>query len=274
MTITDSPALLAIWTRRSRNFPVGMPETARRKFLPRLPREGRRPARSRPSARASAKSRSSITIARAPCCRAAAMRLLIAARSRPSRVAVGSPVRSKGMVAGAPAQQCLPAPHHGYGPVVRLPLYPAEPGLERLEPDGLGMTFRSGGVATGPARLLSGRDSKPRLDPSDAGRQAALLGAQVLFGLLVLVLAGACDRPGPPGRGLHSQRPLAHRTRDGLPLGVQPSLGAPHRQVMPGQRPQMPAGGLQYGLVLGGNPRGQGSSRPSPCVDRSTPSPG
>jgi hypothetical protein len=34
MTITCSPALAAIWTSRSRNFPVGMPETARRKSRP------------------------------------------------------------------------------------------------------------------------------------------------------------------------------------------------------------------------------------------------
>ena len=35
MTMTDSPALAAIWTSRSRSFPVGMPETARRKSRPR-----------------------------------------------------------------------------------------------------------------------------------------------------------------------------------------------------------------------------------------------
>src|SRR6266700_7721981 len=52
MTMTDSPALAAIWTSRPRNFPVGIPETARRKSRPRLPREGRLPVRSRPSARA------------------------------------------------------------------------------------------------------------------------------------------------------------------------------------------------------------------------------
>ena len=83
-------------------FPAGMPATARRNPRPRLPREGLVPWRSRPSARASAKSRSSITIARAPCRAAVAMMVLIAARSRPSRVAAGSPVRSRPAVAGVP----------------------------------------------------------------------------------------------------------------------------------------------------------------------------
>ena len=41
--MTDRPALLAIWTSRSRKRAVGMPATARRKPLPRLPREGRFP---------------------------------------------------------------------------------------------------------------------------------------------------------------------------------------------------------------------------------------
>ena len=95
-------AWAAIWTSRSRSLPVGMPATSRRKALPRLPREGRLPARSRPSARASAKSRSSITMARAPCCLAVAMMLVIAALSRPSRVAAGSPARSRPMVARVP----------------------------------------------------------------------------------------------------------------------------------------------------------------------------
>lgn len=80
MTITDSPALAVIWTSRPRSFPVGMAETARRKSLPRLPREGRLPARSRPSARASAKSRSSMTKARAPRAFAVAIKALIAAQ--------------------------------------------------------------------------------------------------------------------------------------------------------------------------------------------------
>jgi hypothetical protein len=102
VTITCRPALAAIWTSRSRNLAVGMPATARRNPRPLLPREGRLPWRSRPSARAPAKSRSSITTAWAPCSFAVAMRLLIAARSRPSRVAEGSPARSSGMAAGVP----------------------------------------------------------------------------------------------------------------------------------------------------------------------------
>jgi hypothetical protein len=46
--MADRPALWAIWMSLSRNRPVGMPETARRKLLPRLPRlprEGRAPMR-------------------------------------------------------------------------------------------------------------------------------------------------------------------------------------------------------------------------------------
>ena len=85
------PRSHVIWVSRSRNFPVGIPETARRNARPRRPREGRFPCRSRPSARASAKSRSSITTARAPWSFAVAIRPLTAARSRPSRVVAGSP---------------------------------------------------------------------------------------------------------------------------------------------------------------------------------------
>jgi 4-hydroxyphenylacetate 3-hydroxylase-like protein len=50
----------------------------------------------------SAKSRSSMMTARAPCCLAVAMRLLMAARSFPSRVADGSPAKSRPMVEGVP----------------------------------------------------------------------------------------------------------------------------------------------------------------------------
>ena len=91
MTITDRPLFAVICTSRPRNFPVGMPATVRRNPRPRRPREGRFPVRSRPSARAWLKSRSSITTARAPCCFAVAMRALTAARSRPSRVVGGQP---------------------------------------------------------------------------------------------------------------------------------------------------------------------------------------
>ena len=85
--------------------------TSRRNARPLLPREGRLPARSRPSARASAKSRSSITIAWASCSLAMAMRLLMAALSRPSRAVAGRPARSRPMVAGAP--RMLPSGRDG-----------------------------------------------------------------------------------------------------------------------------------------------------------------
>ena len=89
------PAFAVICVRRSLNRAVGMPATSRRNPRPRLPREGRVPVRSRPSARPCSKSRSSITTARAPCAFAVAMRRVTAARSRPSRVAAGSPARSR-----------------------------------------------------------------------------------------------------------------------------------------------------------------------------------
>ena len=83
----------------SRRLP---PETMRRNTRPRRPRDGRLPECSRPSARARAKSRSSITIARAPSARAMASRPLIAARSRPSLVVARRPTRSTGTVTGMP----------------------------------------------------------------------------------------------------------------------------------------------------------------------------
>jgi len=55
-----------------------------------------------PSARVAAKSRSSITTAHAPCCLAVAMRVVTAARSRPSRAVAGRPARSRPIVAGTP----------------------------------------------------------------------------------------------------------------------------------------------------------------------------
>ena len=91
----SGPAGRGTWRWGCRRPRAGSPR-------PRLPREGRLPWRSRPSARASAKSRFSITIARAPCSLAVAMRALMAARSRPSRVAAGSPARSSGRVDGVP----------------------------------------------------------------------------------------------------------------------------------------------------------------------------
>jgi len=80
MTMTDSPALAAIWTSRPRSFPVEMPETARRKSG-RACARGPAARRSRPSARAAAKSRSSMTMARAPRAFAVAISALMAARS-------------------------------------------------------------------------------------------------------------------------------------------------------------------------------------------------
>ena len=64
--------------------------------------EGRVPARSRPSARAAAKSRFSITIARAPCCPAEVISALMAARSRrPGRWPAARPGPA-GWCAGVP----------------------------------------------------------------------------------------------------------------------------------------------------------------------------
>ena len=117
--ITARPALAVIWTRRSRSFPVGMPATMRRNAFPRRPREGRVPCRSRPSARASAKSRSSITMARAPCWRAVAIRPVTAARSLPSRVAAGSPASSSGDRERRPGHVPV-AGEHGDGEMTRV----------------------------------------------------------------------------------------------------------------------------------------------------------
>ncbi len=104
-TMTGRPALLAIWTSRSRKRAVGMPATARRKPLPRLPREGRFPRRSRPSARALAKSRSSMTMARVPQASTVAMRLLMAARRCPSRMVAGNPLPHRPGPRSAPCVQ-------------------------------------------------------------------------------------------------------------------------------------------------------------------------
>jgi hypothetical protein len=184
MTMTGSPALAAIWTSRSRSFPVGMPETARRKFLPRLPCEGRLPVRSRPSARASAK-----------------------------------------------------------------------PGLQRPEADGLGIPLSGGGIPARPACLPADRDREPRPDPADASLQARSFSSQVLPGQPGLVLAGAGERAGPPGRRGCSQRSLPHRPGPRSTFRVQPSLRAPGGQVLPGQRTQVRTRGPQHLLIPRADPQ-------------------
>jgi hypothetical protein len=98
--ITCSPALAVIWTRRSRNRAVGRPATTARNLLPRTPLDGRRPARSRPRSRASAKSRFSLAIAWQPCSRATVIRAVMAVRIRPSRCGAGRPASARGTVTG------------------------------------------------------------------------------------------------------------------------------------------------------------------------------
>ncbi len=102
--------------------------------------------------------------------------------------------------AAALAQQRLAAPHHRHRSRLQPPVHPGEPGPQHLQADRLGVPLGRGGVPAHPARLPAGRDRQPRLDPPDAGLQAAPLGAQVPPGQPHLVLAGAGDRPGPPRR--------------------------------------------------------------------------
>ena len=81
----------------------GCPRSCRRNPRPRFPCEGRLPVRSRPSVRASVKSRSSITMARAPASLAVAIMREMAARTRPSRAVASNPASGSGIVNGAPA---------------------------------------------------------------------------------------------------------------------------------------------------------------------------
>ena len=92
------PRPLAMPVSRVRNFPVGMPATVRRNRFPRCPR----PRVSRPVERASAKSKFSTTIAGQFCWWAKSSRLLMAARTRPSRRDARSPAVSTAMLMGSP----------------------------------------------------------------------------------------------------------------------------------------------------------------------------
>jgi len=157
--------------------------------------------------------------------------------------------QARGGEVAALAQQGLPAPHHGHRPGVQLLLHPAEPCLQRLEPDGLGVPLGGGGIPARPPRLPACRDRQPGLDRADAGLQAGLPGAQVLLGEPDLVLAGPRDRSGPPGRRGRRQRPLPPGPGHCLPLRVQPPLAAPGRQVPSGQRPQVSAHRPQHRLI-------------------------
>jgi hypothetical protein len=96
--------LAAICVSLFLNLPVGMSATRRRNRRPRLPREGLFPVLSRPSDRASTKSRSSMTTARAPWSHAVVMSWDTEARTWPSRWEADSPASSRGMVI-APAQR-------------------------------------------------------------------------------------------------------------------------------------------------------------------------
>jgi len=70
-----------------------------------------------------------------------------------------------------------------------LPLYSGQLGLQRPQPDGLGMPLGRGGIPARPACPPAGRDCEPRPDPADASLQARSCGAQVLPGQPDLVLA-------------------------------------------------------------------------------------
>src|SRR5215470_4988804 len=126
------------------------------------------------------------------------------------------------------------------------------------------MPLGSGRVPACPPGLPAGRDDQPCLDPADTVLKAGLLAAEVLLGALVLVFAGAGDRPGPPGGRLRGQLSLTHRTRVGLAFGVKTSLGAPGGQVSARQRPQVASDSPQHSLVLRGHPQ----PGPHPCPGR------
>ena len=191
--------------------------------------------------------------------------LPVGGQEQPGRFPLRPPpvlVQPGGGEVRALAQQRPAAPHHRDRPRRQPPVRPGQPGLQRPQADGLSVPLGRGGVPAGPPGLPARRDRQPGLDPADAGLQAGLPGAQVLPGEPVLVLAGAGDRPGPPGGGLRGQCPLAHRAGGGLPLRVQPPLSAPGGQVTPGQRPQVGAGRRKHLSILRGHPQPGPHPRP------------
>ena len=119
-------------------------------------------------------------------------------------------------------------------PVVQLPLHPAEPCLQRLEPDGLGVPLGGGGIPARPARLPACRNRQPGLDRADAGLQAGLPGAQVLLCQPDLVLVGAARSPRPTGTTRPPSAPASARPGT-LPCPSRPA--APRRTGPPGPFP-------------------------------------
>ena len=129
------------------------------------------------------------------------------------------------------AQQRFPAPAHAHPPGVQLLLHFGQPGAEPLDADGLGVPFRGGRVSAHPPGPRPRRHRQPGLDQLYAGQQGSALGRQVAAGELVGVLAGAGQRPSPPGRRLHRQLSLPHPPRPRPLLCIEPALRAPGGQV-------------------------------------------
>ena len=128
--------------------------------------------------------------------------LTIGGQEQPGRFPLRPPpvlLQPGGGEVRALAQQLPAAAHHRDRPRRQPPVRAVQPGLQRPQADGLSVPLGRGGIPAGPSGLPAYRDRQPDLAPADTGLQAGLPGAQVLLGEPVLVLAGAGDRPGPPG---------------------------------------------------------------------------
>ena len=182
--------------------------------------------------------------------------LPVGGQEQPGRFPLAPPLRlgqPRGGKVAALAQQGPPAPHHGHGPASSRRSTAARRALSTCRRTAL--PCRSAGVAYPRAR--------PSLPPAGTASRASiarirarrpdLLRAQVPRGELPLVLAGAGDRTGPPGRRLRRQRPLPPGAGRRAALRVQPPLRAPGGQVTARQRPQVRAGRPQHRLILPGH---------------------
>ena len=119
------------------------------------------------------------------------------------------------------------------------------------------LACRSAGVGV-PARRAgppARRDGAAGPRSGRSGPAGWPFGPQVPVGQPELVLAGAGDRAGPPGRRCRGQRPLPHRPGPRPALRVEPSFHAPGGQVTARQRTQVRARGPQHGLILRADPQ-------------------
>ena len=184
------------------------------------------------------------------------------------------------------AQQGLPAPHHRHDPRLQLPLHPGQPGLERLQPERLGIPLGGGGIPAHSAGLrAAGTASRAWIRPMRVRRldlwPRRFCAASRQASSLVRVIAPAHREDDAAVRALfraarEAARPVASSRprRSARPGPGPPATPGAGRQLAGPPRPgRRPAAGSGPARRQGEPPRtGQrsGGGRQSPVRPRAT----